>query len=153
MTIVSGRQSPTLIPRITPLFSPIIKQFQLTSIYFESRSITSGIIYSWKIHPWIQHDPMYNYANCTLSLIIWQLEPPMYVCTNPACFTQDVTANLPRLPGVRRPLRDEDDDDDVRSHKSLPAVMTTLTLQPRDKRSYKHSECRISLPPLISTRY
>ncbi|KAK7129943.1 hypothetical protein R3I93_019554 [Phoxinus phoxinus] len=74
--------------------------------------------------------------------------------SEPVSFLQhgDVTANLPRLPGVRGPLRDEDDDDDVRSHKSLPAVMTTLTLQPRDKRSYRHSESRISLPPLISTR-
>ncbi|XP_056113446.1 uncharacterized protein si:dkey-39a18.1 isoform X1 [Rhinichthys klamathensis goyatoka] len=74
--------------------------------------------------------------------------------SEPVSFLQhgDVTANLPRLPGVRGPLRDEDDDDDVRSHKSLPAVMTTLTLHPRDKRSYRHSESRISLPPLISTR-
>ncbi|XP_067283355.1 uncharacterized protein si:dkey-39a18.1 [Pseudorasbora parva] len=76
--------------------------------------------------------------------------------SEPVSFLQhgDVTSNLPRIPGVRGPLRDEEDDDDVRSHKSLPAVMTKLTLQPRDKRSYRHSESRIisGLPPLVSTR-
>ncbi|ROI15394.1 hypothetical protein DPX16_12946 [Anabarilius grahami] len=77
--------------------------------------------------------------------------------SEPVSFLQhgDVTANLPRLPGVRGPLRDEDDDDDdVRSHKSLPAVMTKLTLQPRDKRSHRHSKSHFisGLPPLISTR-
>uniref|UniRef100_A0A8C1WAF9 Si:dkey-39a18.1 n=1 Tax=Cyprinus carpio TaxID=7962 RepID=A0A8C1WAF9_CYPCA len=67
---------------------------------------------------------------------------------------RDVIASLPCLPGIKGPLRDEDDDDDVRSHKSLPAVMTGLTLQPREKRSYRHSKNHItsSLPPLISAR-
>ncbi|XP_016140828.1 uncharacterized protein [Sinocyclocheilus grahami] len=69
---------------------------------------------------------------------------------------RDVIASLPCLPGVKGPLGDEDDDDDddVRSHKSLPAVMTGLTLQPREKRSYRQSKNHITsgLPPLISAR-
>ncbi|XP_067247090.1 uncharacterized protein si:dkey-39a18.1 [Chanodichthys erythropterus] len=77
--------------------------------------------------------------------------------SEPVSFLQhgDVTGNLPRLPGVRGPLRDEDDDDDdVRSHKSLPAVMTKLTLQPRDERSHRHYKSHFisGLPPLVSTR-
>ncbi|XP_043093976.1 uncharacterized protein si:dkey-39a18.1 isoform X2 [Puntigrus tetrazona] len=53
----------------------------------------------------------------------------------------------------RGPLRDEDDDDDVRSHKSLPAV-TGQTLQHRDKKSYRHSGKHniTGLPPIITTR-
>nr|XP_055047230.1 uncharacterized protein si:dkey-39a18.1 [Misgurnus anguillicaudatus] len=58
---------------------------------------------------------------------------------------RDVIASLP---GVRKPIRDEDDDDDVRSHKSLPA-MTALTLQPKQMRSHKVIS---GLPPLINSR-
>ncbi|XP_057180388.1 uncharacterized protein si:dkey-39a18.1 isoform X2 [Triplophysa rosa] len=72
--------------------------------------------------------------------------------SEPISFLQrrDVIASLPRLPGVREPIRDEDDDDDVRSHKSLP-VMTALTLRPKHERSLK-SQVISGLPPLISSR-
>ncbi|XP_051547454.1 uncharacterized protein LOC127436949 [Myxocyprinus asiaticus] len=75
--------------------------------------------------------------------------------SEPVSFLQhrDVIASLPRLPGVKGALRDEDDDD-TRSHKSLPVVMTALTLQPRHNRSHRVSENQVisRLPPLISSR-
>ncbi|XP_051974775.1 uncharacterized protein LOC127637644 isoform X4 [Xyrauchen texanus] len=67
---------------------------------------------------------------------------------------RDVIASLPRLPGVKGALRDDDDDDDTRSHKSLPAVMTALTLQSRQNRPHRNSENKVisRSPPLISSR-
>ncbi|XP_056311066.1 uncharacterized protein si:dkey-39a18.1 [Danio aesculapii] len=76
--------------------------------------------------------------------------------SEPVSFLQhrDVLASLPRLPRVRKPHRDEEDDDDARSHKSLPAVFESLTLQPRHNRSRRPSKNNImsGLPPLISNR-
>ncbi|XP_051544012.1 uncharacterized protein LOC127434978 [Myxocyprinus asiaticus] len=76
--------------------------------------------------------------------------------SEPVSFLQhrDVIASLPRLHGVKGALRDEDDDDDTRSHKSLPAVMTALTLQPRHNRSHRVSENKVisRIPPIISSR-
>ncbi|XP_051974773.1 uncharacterized protein LOC127637644 isoform X2 [Xyrauchen texanus] len=68
---------------------------------------------------------------------------------------RDVIASLPRLPGVKGALRDDDDDDDTRSHKSLPAVMTALTLQSRQNRPHRNSENKVisRSPPLISSSH
>ncbi|KAI2665451.1 Cullin-associated NEDD8-dissociated protein 1 [Labeo rohita] len=129
-----------------------------TELYLETAALLSEFIG--------QNNLQYE-ADCSASLAVLQHRQIVVNENQDGLFWQrlsygwewrlDVIASLPCLPGVKGPLRDEEDDDDVRSHKSLPAVMTGLTLQPRDKRcslNLKGTGCKTvpKLPPISKSR-